>query len=295
MILVVGATGMVGGEVCRLLVADGQPVHAFVRKATDPKKVQHLHDIGIPTVQGDVRDKSTLAPALQNITEVIVTVSSMPFSYVPGENDIEKVDSKGVVDLIDAAKALHVQKFVYTSFSGNIELKCPLRDAKRKVEHHLQESGLHYTILRPSYFMEVWLSGAVGFDAEGAHAQIYGSGEKPVSYISYKDVAKFAVECLHTPTATNKTLELGGPDRLSQLDAVKIFEKASGKKFKISHVSKEALEEQRQKATDPMQKSFQTLMLCLANGDPIDMSGILQDFPIHLTAVREFAAQGMHN
>lgn len=294
MILVVGATGMVGGEICRLLILDGQPVHALVRASSDAHKVQHLHDIGIPTIEGDVRDKFSLAHALEYVTEVIATVSAMPFSYVAGENDIDNVDCHGMMNLIDTAKEAHARKFIYTSFSGNLDIECPLRNAKRTVERHLQESGLHYTILRPSCFMEVWLSPAVGFDAEHGQVQIYGSGENPISYISYKDVARFAVESLHNPAATDKIIELGGPDALSQLDAVKIFENALGRKIKIKHVTKQTLEQQRDAAADPMQESFSSLMLCVANGDPIDMTDIRNNFPIQLTSVKAYAQQLQH-
>ena len=121
--------------------------------------------------------------------------------------------------------------------------------------------------------------------------QIYGSDENPISYISFKDVAKFAVESLGNAAATDKILELGGPDKISQFEAVEIFEKMGGEKFTINFVSKEALETQRNEAADPMQKSFPTLMLCVANGDPIDMSEMKKDFPLHLMSVSDFAAQ----
>ena len=96
----------------------------------------------------------------------------------------------------------------------------PLRNAKRAVESHLKDSGLVYTILRPSYFTEFWFSPAVGFDVADAKAQIYGSGENPISWISFKDVAQFAVESLDNPAAQNVTLELGGPEALSPLQVV---------------------------------------------------------------------------
>jgi NADH dehydrogenase len=295
MILVVGATGMLGGEVCRLLALDGQPVHAFVRPSSDPAKVQHLHDIGIPTVEGDVRDAKSIVPALKNVTEIITTVSSMPFSYVPGDNDIDHVDDQGMIHLIDAAKQARVRRFIYTSFSGHIDVQSPLRDAKRHVEEHLQNSGMHYTILRPSYFMEVWFSPAVGFDVEHTQAQIFGDGNNPISYISFKDVARFAVECLQNPVARDKILELGGPDALSQFDVVRIFEMEGELEFEITRVPTDALEQQRQQAHDPMQKSFSSLMLGAAHGDKIDMTKLQHDFPFHLTSVQEFAAQQVHH
>lgn len=287
--LIIGATGMVGSEICRLLTADGKPVRALVRETSDEAKIKKLKELGVQIIKGDLRDKLTFEPALQGITTVITTISSMPFSYVSGENDIEKVDLEGMKSFIDIAKTAGVQQFVYTSFSGQIVLDFPLSNAKRSVEQYLQKSGMVYTILRPSYFMEVWLTAAVGFDVSNAKVQLCGDGTKPVSYISYMDVARFAVQSLENPAAKNATLELGGPEQLSQLEAVKIFEESSGRKFEVQTNPKEALHSQLDEAPDPMQQSFAGLMLCLANGDTIDMKETLKAFPVKLTSVKDYA------
>ena len=287
--LIVGATGMLGSEICRLLRKENLPVRAMVRETSDPVKVNNLKELGVEIVQGDLRKSSTFKPALQGVKTVIATASAMPFSYVPGENDPVLVDRNGMISLIDAASDAGVKHFIYTSFSGQIDLDFPLRNAKRAVEQHLQKSGMVYTILRPSYFMEVWLTAAVGFDAANAKVQLCGDGTKPLSYISYFDVARFAAESLKNPHARNTILELGGPEKLSQLDAVKIFENVSGKKFDVQHVPVEALQSQMNAATDPMQKSFAGLMLGVANGDPIDMKDTIAKFPIKLKSVKEFA------
>ena len=181
---------------------------------------------------------------LFGVTTVISTVSSMPFSYLQGENDIQNVDLDGMINLIDAAKSAGVNHFIYTSFSKNLDLDFPLRNAKRKVEKHLQDSGLTYTILRPGCFMEVWLTAAVGFDALNGKVNICGTGANPVAYISYKDVAKFAVESISNPAAKNAILELGGPQNISQLDAVKIFEEVLSKKIEVGHIPVESLHSQ---------------------------------------------------
>jgi uncharacterized protein YbjT (DUF2867 family) len=280
---------MVGGEICRLLTAGGKPVRAMVRASSDQAKVQQLKDLGVTLVHGDLRDSSTLGPALKGVNAVITTISSMPFSYVAGENDIRSVDLAGMTTLIDNAGTTGVKHFIYTSFSGQLDLDFPLRNAKRSVEKHLQESGMVYTILRPSCFMEVWLTAAVGFDVANAKAQLCGDGTKPVSYISQKDVARFAIASLDNPAAKNATLELGGPEQISQLAAVKIFEELTGRQFKKQSIPEKALQSQRDEATDPMQESFAALMLCVAHGDPIDMEYVLQTFPIKLTTVREYA------
>ncbi|MFN2500010.1 MAG: NmrA family NAD(P)-binding protein, partial [Pyrinomonadaceae bacterium] len=155
--------------------------------------------------------------------------------------------------------------------------------------NHLKDSGLVYTILQPTFFMEVWLSPALGFDPDNAQAQIYGSGEKRISWISFKDVAKFTVASLDSPEAHNAVIELGGPEALSPLEVVRIFEESKGRKFSVQHVSEEALIQQKEAATDPLQQTFAGLMLYYSRGNAIDMQDALRKFPLQLTSVRDFA------
>ncbi len=289
MILVVGSTGLVGRDICRRLAAKGLPVRALVRETSDPTKVAELERLGLEIVRGDVRDPASLARACSSVDAVISTVSSMPFAYQAGVNDIATTDCDGSIRLIETARQAGVRKFIYTSFSGNIDPAFPLRDAKRRVEAHLRASGLDWTILRPSYFMEVWLSPAGGFDAAASTATIYGNGTNPISWISLTDVAAFAVASLDNDAARNATLELGGAEAVSPLGVVGLFERAGGRAFAVQHVPVEALETQQAAATDPMQQSFTALMRCYAAGDPIDMSAVLRAFPLSLTSVADYA------
>ena len=288
-VLVAGATGLLGNEICRLLRAKNLSVKALVRETADPVKTGELAKIGVQLVQGDLQNIESLRLALRGVKTVISTVSSMPFSYKPGENDIQSVDENGMINLIDASKPAGVGHFIYTSFSKNLDLDFPLRNAKRKVEKLLQNSGLAYTILRPGCFMELWLTAGVGFDAPNGKVNTCGTGANPLAYISFKDVAKFAVESISNPAAKNAILELGGPQNLSQLDVVKIFEEALGKKIEVGQMPVEMLQSQLDGAEDPMQKSFSGLMMCVANGDRIDMKDLLNKFPVELTTVKEFA------
>jgi uncharacterized protein YbjT (DUF2867 family) len=288
--LVVGATGMLGGEICRQLAAAGKPVRALVRSTSDPGKVQALRELGVELVEGDVRDRASLDAACAGATAVISTVSSMPRAYQPGENDIERVDLNGVKALIDAAVGAGVKHMVYTSFSGHMDLDFPLRNAKRGVEAYLKGSGLAYTVLRPSYFMEAWLSPVVGFDAANAKATIYGTGEQPISWISFQDVAQFAVASLDNPAARNAVLELGGPEALTPNQVIGIFEGCCGQPFEVQYVPAEALAVQQAGTTDPMQQSFSGLMRCYAAGDRIDMAETGKAFPFERRSVAQYAA-----
>jgi NADH dehydrogenase len=284
--LVVGATGLLGSEVCRLLAAEGKPVRALVRQTSDQTKVAQLESLNVEIARGDLKDRSTLAAACRGVNAVISTASST-LSRQDGDS-IQTVDLEGQLNLIDAAKAANVSRFVLVSFPQS-DVDFPLQSAKRAVEDRLKDSGLNYTILQPTFFMEVWLSPALGFDAANGQAQIYGTGENKVSWISYKDVAKFAVLSLNNSAASNAVIKLGGPEALSPLEVLRIFESAQGREFAVQHVPEEALRGQKESSTDPLQQSFAGLMLYYCAGDVIDMRETLQKFPVRLTSIRDYA------
>lgn len=291
--LIVGATGVLGSEICRLLAETGKPFRVMVRNLFDNSKTHKLRTMGAQLVQGDLTNRKTLGPALKGIQSVIVTASAVPSSYVRDENDIDAVDKNGMMDLIEEAVQAKVQRFIYTSFSGNIDGQFPLRNAKRTVEQHLRNSGLTFTILRPGFFMESWLSSGTGFDVFNGKVQIYGTGTQPVSYISYYDVAQFAVASVNNPLAVNSILELGGPEKLTQLDVVRIFEDIHGRQFNLDNLTEEQIRTMMNSTTDPMERSMAGLMLYLAKGDPIDMKSTLKGFRIKLRSVRDFALRSV--
>ncbi len=148
---------------------------------------------------------------------------------------------------------------------------------------------MNYTILQPTYFMEVWLSPVLGFDYPNAKASIFGEGKNKVSWIAIKDVAAFVVDSLDNPAAKKQIMPLGGPAALSQLEVVEIFETTKGKKFELQFVPEEAIKAQRDGAPDPLSESFATLTLGVVNGSEIDMNSILDDFSIQLTSVSDYA------
>jgi uncharacterized protein YbjT (DUF2867 family) len=139
--------------------------------------------------------------------------------------------------------------------------------------------------------MEAWLSPALGFDPVQGRARIYGSGEKKVSYISAVDVAGFAVAAATKKLERHTTLEMGGPEPLSQLDAVHIFEDALQKKFALDYVPLEAVQEQYRSAVDPLRKTFAALTLGYAKGDEIPgASALAKEYGIPQRSVADHAA-----
>jgi uncharacterized protein YbjT (DUF2867 family) len=246
--------------------------------------VAQLRALKAEVVVGDLKDRRSLDAACRDVTAVISTASST-LSRQEGDS-IESVDREGQVNLVDAASAAGVKHFVLISFP-NVDIDFPLQRAKRAVEDRLQRSGMSYTILQPTFFTEVWLSPALGFDAKNAKAQIYGSGHHKISFISFQDVARFAVAALDPRLAPNAIIKLGGPEALSPLEAVRLAEQVVGKPIDVQHVPEEALRAQHSTATDSLQQSFAGLMLYYASGDVIEMADTLRRFPIQpLKSVR---------
>ena len=182
--LVVGATGILGAEIAQRLAAAGRPLAALVRPTSDASKLERLKATGITLAYGDLKERSTLDACCQGISTVISTASST-FSRQPGDS-IAAVDHDGQLSLIEAAKAAGVRHFIFVSFPPVAE-DFALQRAKRAVEQKLRESGLAYTVLQPTFFTEIWLSPAVGFDFSNAQARIHGSGTNKISWISYLD------------------------------------------------------------------------------------------------------------
>ncbi len=285
-VLVVGATGFLGMSICAQLIEKRHTVRGIARPTADKSKVDRLRKMGVELVAADLRDAHSLEAACRGMDAVIST-ASVTISKQP-EDTIEIVDHQGQERLIDIAKKEHVRRFVYISFPV-LPGSFPLQDVKRSVERHLEQSGLEYTILRASFFMEVWLSPVVGFDVAKSSATIYGDGNNKMSWISLNDVATFAVTVLDHSSAKNRTIDVGGPEALSPLEVVSTFEKVTGRTFARQHVPESALEAQQKAATDPIQQSFAGLMIALARGHQVNMDRTLKEFPVHLTSVREYA------
>jgi NADH dehydrogenase len=289
-ILVVGATGVLGGEICALLAQGRKPIRALIRGSAASDRVARLRSIGAELARGDLKDRASLDAACRGASAVISTASSTVSRQ--DRDSIETVDRQGQLSLIDAAAGAGVKHFIFISFP-TIEMDCPLQAAKRAVEERLRRGAMTYTILQPTFFAEVWLSPALGFDPSNATAQIYGAGLNKVSWISFHDVARFAVAALDSPRAKNAAIKLGGPEPLSPLDVVRLAEQIQGKRFAVQHVPEAALQEQYRGATDPLQQSFAALMLYCARGSVIDMEATLRAFPgQRLRSVREHLESG---
>jgi len=111
MILVVGATGLLGSEICRRLRERGRDVRALVRAGSAREAA--LRALGVHIATGDLRDRGSLVAACRDVDAVISTATAM------GSKDralsLNEVDRKGQLRLVDVARQSGVRTFVYVS------------------------------------------------------------------------------------------------------------------------------------------------------------------------------------
>jgi NADH dehydrogenase len=219
MILVVGATGTLGGRITRGLLQQGRDVRVLVRHnpisaamaeqglANTPES---LIEAGAQPVWGDLKDRASVEAAVAGVDTVITTANGVKRG---GEDTIETVDHRGTLTLIDAAQKAGVGRFVYTSVQGaSLDNPNRLWQIKGECEQAVERSGMTYTIVQPSIFMEVWIGMVVGMALmSGQPINLIGRGDHAHNFIAEQDVADYMVAMVDNPSAYNRAVMIGGP------------------------------------------------------------------------------------
>ena len=105
----------------------------------------------------------------------MISTASSTFSRQGGDS-IETVDRQGQLSLIAAARDAGMEHFTFVTIPRNLVRESPLTRAKAEAERALADSGMGYTILAGNYFMEIWLSPALGFDYPQRKVVLFGTG-----------------------------------------------------------------------------------------------------------------------
>ncbi len=293
MILVVGATGVVGGMISRGLLEEGKDVRVLVRRDSPSSQLVHqglatsaesLIEAGAQPVHGDLRDRASLDAALKDIDTVISTANS---AMRGGEDNPESVDLEGNQNLIEAARDAGVEHFVFVSLLGaDPDHPVPFMRGKGQSESALRESGMVYTILAPTAFMEFWPAMVVGMPAlQGRPVVLVGEGRRRHSFVSNRDVAAFVVAALENPAARNEHLAIGGPEPLTWLDVVATYERVLDRSIPVEFV---AMGEPVPGLPDPMPE----MMAGMETYDTaLEMEETSRTFGVPLTTLETFVRE----
>lgn len=231
--LIVGGTGALGSAIARRLLSMGQPVRVMTRT---PEKAASLAAEGASVVRGDLLDSASLTSACRG-AEVVVAAAHSIFGR--GRTASVHVDGRGHRALIDAAVAAGARRFLYTSIYdfGPAFHAIPFFRIKYEVEQRLKASGLGWTILRPTAFMESHAHAFIGEPIlRQGRAVLFGRGEQPRNFVAADDVAQVAVLALNDPGLVGQTVDVSGPENPTNMDVVRLYERVAGREAKVTHV-----------------------------------------------------------
>jgi NADH dehydrogenase len=233
MILVAGATGVVGRMIVMRLLERGEAVRILVRPDSS---ADELMVAGAEPAIGDLKEPATLAGACAGVDAVITTANaSQP--RLPGDTP-ETVDDAGNKALFEAAREAGVRHVVYVSAGiADAASPVPFLRAKGRAELHLEGSGVPYTILRPDAFMESWPTLVVGMPAmAGRPVRLPRTPVARHSFISAADVAAYAAAMVGRVEAMGHRFELGGPEPMSWADVAETYSRILGREVAIEVV-----------------------------------------------------------
>ena len=247
-----GATGTIGRATARALVARGHEVVCAVRPRAGAFATGRA-DSGQPGAAADlqalqrslpgatVREAQVGAPGVLARDAICgerfdALVSCMA-SRTGSPRDAWAVDHDAQLQALQAAREAGVSHVVLLSAICVQRPLLAFQHAKLAFERALVESGLGYTIVRPTAFFKS-LSGQVERVRRGQPFLVFGDGSltacKPVSD---RDLAAFLADCLDDPTRRNRILPVGGPGpALTPLDQARLLGELLGRQVRVRHV-----------------------------------------------------------
>jgi NADH dehydrogenase len=231
MILVAGGSGTLGTRLLGLLGARGLDVRILTR---DAGRARSLVGPRVQTVTGDVTDPRTLVQAVAGAGTVVSAITG----FGPARDVSPRtVDWQGNVNLIRAAKAAGVEHFVLLSVcQAAVDHPIELFRMKHRAEEELRASGLAWTIIRPTAYMETWLSVLGDPLLDTGTTRIFGRGENPINFVSAHDIAGLVDLAVTDLAMRGVTVDAGGPENLTMNQVVEAFQTATGATGKVSHV-----------------------------------------------------------
>jgi uncharacterized protein YbjT (DUF2867 family) len=218
MILVTGAAGLNGSTVVREFSWRGVPVRALVRDRSKASGIAGLPHVQV--VEGDMSRGETLGPALAAVNRVLMISSSVP----------QMVDTQcRFIDVRKAAGIAHVVKFSgrESGIGFNAKNFCFTR-MHEEIERYLEASGVAWTHLRPSQFMQVYLREVPSIVSKGVIALPYGDDLR-LSPVDVQDIAKIAFAVLTREGYGSRSFDITGPQALTMVEIADAIGEAIGR------------------------------------------------------------------
>ena len=227
MIVVAGGSGTLGSLLVPLLIARGEPVRVVTR---DPDAAARKLS-GVEFVAGDVTRPEDARRAVEGARVVVSAITG--FASPAG---LQAVDVEGNRILADAAARAGVEQLVLLSIAqASADHPIELFRAKFAAEQAVRASGVGWTIIRPTAYLETWLGLIGGPLVTKGKTLVFGRGRNPINFVSALDVARLVDLAIADPSFRGKVVEVPGPENLTVNQLVEIVETACGRSGRVSH------------------------------------------------------------
>jgi uncharacterized protein YbjT (DUF2867 family) len=221
-IFVTGGTGNQGGAVARNLSQQGFTVKVLTRNPNSAKSLS-LKKLNIELVKGDLNNGDTYRNHLRDAYGI--------FSVQTFENGVDKEINQGIT-LATLGKELGIKHFLYSSvFGADLNTGIPHIDSKFKIENHIKQTGLPFTIIRPTSLFENFLIPQV------KKGILNGKLVQPINrdtiqqYIAAEDIGKAAAKIfLNSNEYLGRTIPLA-TEQLTTQEVADTFSKVLNKKI----------------------------------------------------------------
>lgn len=222
-ILMVGASGKYAHYVLPALKAHGATVKALIRG--EDKRAEAVAQGADETAVGDLNDEQSLRKAAEGADGIF----HLNPAFAPNEAELG-------VAMVNAAIAAGVKKFTFSGVIHPSISKMRNHSAKRPVEEALYESGLTFTVLQPTMFMQTLAEGWKEVTEQGTFSLPYPN-DKRASYVDYRDVAEAAAIALTSDKLDYGTFELCAPGMVDRVELTQIMSEVLGRTIRPVEIS----------------------------------------------------------
>ena len=228
-VLVIGATGHLGGKVVRALLNRNKSVRALVRPGSDASALKKL---GVEIVRGDMMDPASLKPAMEGMDALITTAAGYMRRR---KTDTPEIDLKGNFNLADAAQNAGLSRFVFTSIlNAHQATYVPHFWNKKLVEDYLEEHSVPFVSLRPGAFIDQGRDFTSGGVRKGK-LMAYVKPDVRFTHVLTEDLARYLATAVDAPEAVGKRIDIGSDRPVSLAEIAEILSALLGRQVRVGN------------------------------------------------------------
>ena len=234
LVLVTGATGFLGRRVVPELLARRHQVRCLVHSPGRERLFDHRE---VEIHYGSVLNPESLGPAMHGVQSVVHLVGIIRTGR---GSSFDRVHRQGTAIVAEAAKEAGAREIIYVSAMGaTSDPKYPYLHSKRQAELQVTSSGMGYTILRPSVIFgegDEFMTALAGLVRLGPVVPVIGIGQNRMQPVAVEDVARCVADSVGNSLVKGRTINLGGPHRLSYNDLLEEVALAMGRRLRLAHI-----------------------------------------------------------